>query len=63
MSKDGNGKIRLNKDQVAFIMEKTGSNTLQEAVEYMAELMMQERVNPAKMPSYIAKMMQKENKK
>lgn len=56
-------RISLTYDQIAFIMKHTGIGDKQKAIEYFAEIMLQERISPSKMPFYVDKMMDKEKKK
>ena len=57
------GVISLSGKQVKYLMEKTGAETPEEAMEMFAVAMHAEKVDPEKMPIYIKAMMEKEGKK
>lgn len=56
------GKIRMTYEQLAYVVEKTGIRDPKKAVEYFAEVMMLEKINPIKMPTFVAKMIERERK-
>lgn len=58
-----NTSVRLSHQQMDWISKATGIPDRQQAIQYFADLMMKERIDPSKMPVYVTEMMKKEAKK
>lgn len=56
-------KVRLTYEQLAYIVEKTGIEDPKKAVEYFAEIMAMESINPGKIQACVIKLMEKERKR
>lgn len=57
------GSVYFNKEQIDYLMFKTGSSDAREAVEIFAILIKEENVDPMQMPLYVDKMMEKDGLK
>lgn len=55
--------IKLSTNQIYFISKKTEIEDPQQAIEYLAELMIKEKIHPSKMPDYVNRLMEKDRKK
>lgn len=58
-----NTSVKLSHYQMNWISKVTGITDRQNAIQYFAELMMKERIDPSRMPVYVTEMMKKEEKK
>jgi hypothetical protein len=56
-------KIRLNKLQIAFVVEMTEIKDHKKAVEKFATIMIEEKMSPADMGTLIDRIMEKQAKK
>lgn len=55
-------RIRLNYQQLNYVVEKTGIKDAKDAIEYFAYLMVQEKVHPSRMAEYVQIMIDNERK-
>lgn len=55
-----NGKVHLTKEQIEYLLMKTGAQSTQEAFELLSAAMVAEKVDPLRMPEYLNKMMEKD---
>lgn len=58
-----NSSVRLSYAQIDYIVRATGITDGQSAIQYFAQLMLKERIDPSRMPVYVTEMMKKEKKK
>lgn len=56
-------KLKLTYDQLYYIMEQTGISDLKKSVEYFAELMSKEGIDPKMMPQVVDKLIAKQRKR
>jgi hypothetical protein len=57
---DRSSRINFTKKQIAYLMEKTGSEDPNEAVEVFAVILQREHIDPTKMIAYLNKLMAKD---
>lgn len=57
------GTVHFTKEQVEYLMIKTGADDPDEALEIFATLIRRENIEATKMPFYIKKLMEKEGMK
>lgn len=50
-------KVTLTQEQINFIIHQTGISSKNEAIEYFAALMVEERIDPKKLGMYVSMMM------
>ena len=55
--------VKLTREQINFIIDKTGIPDRDRAIEYFAEIMIMERVHPYKMAEVVDKMMARDRKR
>lgn len=49
--------VHFTREQIEFIMQKTGSEDPNEAIEIFCNILRQERVDASEMPKYLTKLM------
>ena len=54
--------VKFTKKQIEYLMNKTGTDDPQEAVEIFIGIIKDEKMDPLKMPLYINKIMEREAK-
>jgi len=52
--------INFTRQEVEYLMVKTGASSFNEALEIFSKLIQMERINPEKMPEYVRKLMEKD---
>lgn len=52
--------VRFTKEQVKFLMRKTGSDDPNEAIDIFSQIIKLENIDPSKMITYLNKLMEKE---
>lgn len=55
--------VQFTKKQVEYLMQKTGAEDPDEAIEIFAYLITGEKIDPSKMPLYVNKLMDKDGVK
>lgn len=52
--------VHFTKEQIEYLMKKTGSEDPNEAMEIFSLIIREERIDPSKMPTYVNKLMERD---